>query len=84
MDVRTGTSFAKDGETGSVVDRLPPGLSCVETAADRTCLEAYLVAIRRAQELDRGQIRQHTAETFATKLIVDGLVDALDAVRLLA
>ena len=66
VGVRTGASFVKTGETGIVVDRLPPGLSCVETDADRTCLEAYLDAIRRAQDLDRGQIRQHAAETFGT------------------
>lgn len=84
VGVRTGASFVKTGETGIVVDRLPPGLSCVETDADRTCLEAYLDAIRRAQDLDRGQIRQHAAETFGTDKIVDGLVDALDVVQLFA
>jgi hypothetical protein len=30
VGVRTGASFVRHGETGAVVDRLPPGASCLQ------------------------------------------------------
>ena len=81
VGVRTGASFVGTGETGVVVNRLPPGRQCVETDEDRACLDAYLDAIRRAQEFGRGQVRQNATESFATERIVNGLIDALTAVR---
>ena len=81
VGVRTGASFVRDGVTGYVVERLPPGARCAETEVDRMCLEVYLDAIRRVQEMDCGQIREQAAEAFCTKKIVDGLMDALDTIR---
>ena len=42
VGVRTGASFVKTGETGVLVDRLPPGRQCVETDADERALAGYL------------------------------------------
>jgi hypothetical protein len=56
---------------------LPPGLSCVETDADRACLETYLDAIRRAQELDLRLVCQHTTVDFDIRQIVGRPVQKL-------
>ena len=38
----------KTGETGVLVDRLPPGRQCVETDEDERALVGYLEAIEQA------------------------------------
>jgi hypothetical protein len=45
VGVRTGASFVRDGVTGFVVERLPPGRSCVENEMDQTVLAFYLDAV---------------------------------------
>ena len=81
VGVRTGASFVKPGETGVLVDRLPPGRQCVEADADRAVLEIYLSAIRQAQELDRYGVRQGASRAFSTERTINCLIDALNTVR---
>ena len=81
VGVRTGASFVKPGETGALVDRLPPGRQCVEADADRAVLEIYLSAIRQAQELDRYGVRQGASKAFSTERTINCLIDALNMVR---
>ena len=83
VGVRTGASFVRDGVTGYIVERLPPGQSCVETDGHRASLAAYLDAIRRAQELDRRLIRRHATVDFDSRQIVDAVLHAFEAVRVL-
>lgn len=77
VGVRTGASFVRTGETGIVVDRLPPGASCVECDADALALDAFIDAIEQAQSLDRGMVRQVAAGRFNTERIVNGLLELL-------
>jgi hypothetical protein len=55
----------------------------VETDGQRGSLAAYLDAIRRAQELDRRPVRQHATVDFDSRQIVDAVLHALEAVRVL-
>ena len=73
VGVRTGASFVRHGETGILVDRLPPGASCVECEADAVALDALIDAIEQAQAIDRPSVRAIAAEQFDTTRIVDGL-----------
>ena len=81
VGVRTGASFVKTGETGVLVDRLPPGRQCVETDGDERALAGYLEAIEQAQVLNRDLVRQLTAEQFDSRSIVDQVVTTLATVR---
>ena len=81
VEVRTGASFVKTGETGVLVGRLPRGRQCVEADADRAVLEIYLSAIRQAQELDRYGVRQGASQAFSTERTINCLIDALNTVR---
>jgi hypothetical protein len=77
--VRTGASFVRDGETGVVVDRLPPGRQCAESDDDVRALAVFMEAIEQAQSLDRHGVRDRAAEKFATGRIVDSSLQALGA-----
>jgi hypothetical protein len=57
VGVRTGTSFVRTGETGVVVDRLPPGRQCAESADDVRALAVFMEAIEQALALDRRIVR---------------------------
>ena len=77
VGVRTGASFVRHDETGILVDRLPPGASCVECDADALALDAFIDAIEQAQTLDRGLVRQVAAGQFDTNRIVGCLLELL-------
>ena len=77
VGVRTGASFVRTGETGVLVDRLPPGRQCVETDADERALAGYLEAIEQAQAMDRESVRQNAMKAFDTERIVETVVDVL-------
>ena len=77
IGVRTGASLISDGETGVIVDRLPPGAACVECDADTLALDAFIVAIEQAQTLDRGMVRGLATGQFDTDKIIDALVSNL-------
>jgi len=81
VGVRTGASFVRHGETGIVVDRLPPGASCVECDADAVALDAFIEAVEQAQTIDRPSVRAIAAEQFNTASIVDGLLESLNRNR---
>ena len=66
VGVRTGASFVKTGETGLLVDRLPPGRQCVETDDDERALGTYVDAIDLAESMDRDSVRHRASEQFAT------------------
>ena len=81
VGVRTGASFVKSGETGVLVDRLPPGRQCVETDADERALTVYLEAIEQAQAMDRKSVRQLSAERFDTERIIEIVIAVLATIR---
>jgi hypothetical protein len=83
VGVRTGASFVRDGVTGYVVERLPPGRECVETEDQLVQLGLYLDAVRQAQSLSRIEVRNAAASSFATDLVVDRLLAVLDKQRTL-
>lgn len=80
VGVRTGASFVRHGETGIVVDRLPPGASCVGCDADALALDAFIDAIEQAQTIHRPAVRAIAAEQFDTTRIVDGLLESLSSI----
>ncbi len=57
VGVRTGASFVTTGETGVLVDRLPPGQQCVETDEDERALAGYVEAVEQAQAMGRESVR---------------------------
>ena len=77
MGVRTGASYVRHGETGLMVDRLPPGAACVSSNADAMDLAAYLEAIDEAQRIDRTEVRKLATDEFSTTGVVDRLVEVL-------
>jgi glycosyltransferase involved in cell wall biosynthesis len=81
VGVRTGASFVRNGVTGFVVDRLPPGRQCVENDADQLALALYVDAIARAQALDRQSIRAAAEQEFSQDAIVEEMITALEQLR---
>lgn len=67
----------KNGVTGYVVERLPPGRKWMVNDDDEACLCLYLDAIHQAESLERQDVRSHAAADFATGSIVDGLITTL-------
>ena len=47
VGVRTGASFVKSGETGVLVDRLPPGRQCAETDEDERAWLSSLKPLKK-------------------------------------
>lgn len=82
VGVRTGASFVRHGETGIVVDRLPPGASCVECDADAVALDEFIDAIEQAQSLDRSLVREVAAGQFDTTTTIDNLLRSVYLVKL--
>ena len=80
VGVRTGASFVKTGETGLLVDRLPPGRQCVETDEDERA-GTYMDAIDLAESMDRDSVRHLAREQFATARIADQVIAALMRAR---
>ena len=74
--VPTGASFVRTGETGIVVDRLPPGRQCAESDDDVRALAVYMEAIEQAQSMDRHSVRGRAAEEFDTDRIVGSIICA--------
>lgn len=81
VGVRTGASLVRNGVTGFLVERLPPGGQCVDNGHDEAALLAYMDALLQAQSIDRQQVRTRVAEDFQTTSIIDQLVTALDGLR---
>jgi hypothetical protein len=75
--VRTGASFMKTGETGLLVDRLPPGRQCVETDEGEQTLAVHLEAIAQVQAIDRQTVRNIAAAQFHNERIVEQVIAAL-------
>jgi hypothetical protein len=83
VGVRTGAAFVRTGETGVVVDRLPPGRHCVESDEDKRALVEYLIALEQAQWMDRQCVRVRAAVEFQTDGVIDQLIGTLDELRCL-
>ena len=81
VGVRTGASFVRTGETGVIVDRLPPGAHCAESDAEVRALAVFMEAIEQAQSMDRHSVRDRALE-FDTNRIVDRVITAVDKARL--
>jgi hypothetical protein len=84
VGVRTGASFVRDGVTGYVVERLPPGRQCVANDDDKLALAVYLDAVARAQNLGRRSVRAAAERDFSSDAIVERLIAAVDPFRALA
>ena len=82
MGVRTGAAFVRAGESGVVVDRLPPGRQCAESDEDVRALAAFMAAIEQAQAMDRHSVRDQAADQFDTDRIVDSVITAVNKARL--
>jgi hypothetical protein len=80
VGVRTGASFVRTGETGVLVDRLPPGQQCVETDADEPALTVFMESIDQAQAMDPNSVRNVAATDFDSERIVDTIVEALTGI----
>jgi len=82
VGVRTGAAFVRHGETGVVVDRLPPGRKCAESDDDVRMLAVHMEAIGQAQAMDRHRVRDRAVEEFDTDRIVDSIITPVNTVRL--
>jgi hypothetical protein len=80
VGVRTGASFVRTGETGVLLDRLPPGRQCVETDEDERALAVFMEAIERAQAMDRSDVRRRAVGDFETAYIANQVIGALGRV----
>jgi hypothetical protein len=78
----TGAAFVRHGETGIVVDRLPPGRQCAESDDDVRALAAFMEAIEQAQAMDLHSVRDRAAGELDTDRIVDSIINAVNTVRL--
>ena len=83
VGVRTGAALVRSGETGVVVDRLPPGRQCSETDEDERMLAVFMEAIEQAQAMSRESVRQQAAEEFDSGRIVDNVIATLANIRTL-
>ena len=81
VGVRTGASFVRTGETGVLVDRLPPGEASITSEQDAKALDAFLEGIHAAQHLERHTVRALAAEQFAAGGIVEAVIAALARLR---
>ena len=81
VGVRTGASLVRNGITGFIVDRLPPGRNCIVTDDDEACLRKYMETVQRAATLDRNDVRSKAAFEFADGRIVDRLIMCLGSTR---
>lgn len=82
VGVRTGAAFVRTGETGVVVDRLPPGRQCAESDEDEQALVAFMGSIEQAHAMDRSGVRNRAAELFDTDRIMDAVITSLHPNRL--
>ena len=81
VGVRTGASFVRTGETGVLVDRLPPGEASITSEQDAKALDAFLEGIHAAQHLERHTVRALAADQFAAGGIVEAVIAALARLR---
>ncbi|MCZ2341702.1 MAG: hypothetical protein LC104_07885 [Bacteroidales bacterium] len=84
VGIRTGTPFVRDGITGAMVERLPPGKECIRNDTEKKTLTLYLEAVRQAQTMDRRVIREEAAKRFAPRHITDTILTVLQAARIVA
>ena len=77
VGVRTGASLMRDGVTGAVVDRLPPGPARVSADFEQMAFDSYLQPIEQARTMNRKSVRQQVAEEFDTESIVDAVIAML-------
>ena len=82
VGVRTGASFVRTGETGVVVDRLPPGRQCAESDDDVRALADFMEAMEQAQVMDRHSVRDRASDVFDTNRIVDSIITTVNTARL--
>lgn len=76
--VRTGAAFVQHGETGVLVDRLPPGRQCAESDDDVRALAVFMEALEPSQSLDRHSVWDRACEKCATDRIVESVITAVN------
>ncbi len=81
VGVRTNASSVRNGATGFLVDRLPPGQYCVANEVDAIALSRYIYAVYTVQSLDRRQVQATSEETFDSQNIVDRIAAAIAEIR---
>ncbi|XZE56123.1 hypothetical protein SH139x_002202 [Planctomycetaceae bacterium SH139] len=75
--VWTGAWFVRHDETGIVVDRMPPGASCMECDKDAVALDDFINAIDQAKTIARPSVRAIATGQFNTPSIVRQLIKSL-------
>ena len=68
--MRTGASFVRTGETGVLVDRLPPGAALCGIGRGRAGSGGLHGGNEKAQSMDRQSVRDRAASEFDTERIV--------------
>jgi hypothetical protein len=81
VGVRTGAPFIRDGATGVIVDRLPPGAKCVKNDADEAAMAAFVEGIQRIQQTDRHSVRTHASVAFGSEQVIGRLLALLSQIR---
>ena len=81
VGVRTGAATVRAGVTGYFVERLPPGRNLARDENDVRALAEFHTAIESAMQLDRSAVRHAAAGEFDTEVIVDNILNALNAAR---
>ena len=76
-----GAALVRDGSTGIVIPRIPPGIDCCKSQQDRADLVDYLRAVDLAIAMDRKQVREAAAAMFDTEKIVGTILLYLEQVR---
>ena len=78
VGVRTGASFIENGVTGHLVERLPPGGSCLTGEKDRIDLERFISVLSRCQDLNRFSVGTAAHRQFSVDRLVSELIDTFD------
>lgn len=78
----TGASLIENGTTGSLVDRLPPGRSCIENESDESALKSYRNALDRAMSMRHNEVRARATQIYRTDQIVGDIIESLDGLRI--
>jgi hypothetical protein len=81
VGVKTGAAFVRDGITGVMVDRLPPGPKHFQRADDSTTLKQFCAAVNVAQGMSRSSVREAAMGEFGADQVSARILDFLDEAR---
>jgi len=81
VGVRTGAAFVRDGVTGFLVERLPPGAMCASSDSDMDRLAVYMDALSKASVLKRDCVRAAAVDEFDSERIAQRIFASLEEIR---